>query len=113
MKSMKAKRKTTVVKFSPSAPAIAVGDNRGSVYIYLIRKPATKLPVDDLQQIQKLRAALRGETTENRFDTPMSPLASPMALRSPHKLHSPSLTADQASSGAASEVRLAEPTGNR
>lgn len=88
MKSMKAKRKTTVVKFSPSAPAIAVGDNRGCVNIYLIRKPASKLPADDLEQIQKLRAALHGETTENRFDALVSPLASPMAIRSPHKQHS-------------------------
>src|SRR3546814_522624 len=114
MLSTKAKRETTVVRFSPSAPTIAVGDNRGSVGIYIIRNPVAKLYSDEMQQIQQLRAALHGETAENRFDPSMSPIASPTAIRSPQK--SPNKQPPEAeiandlSAHPASEAREAEPT---
>lgn len=111
MKSTKVKRKTTVVRFSPSAPAIAVGDNRGAVGIYIVRKPVAKLVADELLQLQQLRAALLGEGTDNRFDAAASPIASPMATKSPQKSHTPKLpNGDSPAAPAATEVREAAPT---
>lgn len=53
-----AKKELTCLLFADKSPTVAVGDNRGAVFIYRIFDPITITNMGPLQQQQKLRATL-------------------------------------------------------